>query len=172
MTVPMKTTFLVRIPRTFSSLLPVAAGLWLLGPTDRAHSLPWYDQDPAIKPGIRDVGWVSTNPELTGGGGYCGYVAAANVLYYWAAHCHPTLVSGLAPDELMTDLIGSHNPDNPSFHRYLYQSGTIEGTTCNELETGLRNFITDAGYTDFRIKQYSTADITLGVLLRQQCVRD
>ena len=73
----------------------------------------WYDGNPAVKPGIPDIGWVSTDPNLTAGG-YCGYVAAANVITYWDNHGLGNLVGdGRTADQLMSDLIP-----------YLYQTNT------------------------------------------------
>jgi hypothetical protein len=129
-----------------------------------AQASIWYDGNPAVKPGIPDTGWVSTDPKLDGG--YCGYVAATNVIRYWQNHGMPNLVaSGRSDDQLMSDLIGSSDAADPTYHRYLYQTGTIPGTTCNEVETGLRNYFTDKGYGNrISIHQYSTTDITLRLI--------
>lgn len=115
----------------------------------------WYDQNPAVKPGIPDIGWVSTNTLLTSGSGYCGYVAAANILFYWNSNGYPNLITDeTSYDALMTDLIGSLTPGDSTYHRYLYQTGTIPGTSSSELETGLENYFTDKGYSMI-IQQYS-----------------
>ena len=125
----------------------------------------WYDQNPAVKPGIPDIGWVSTDPKLTTGCGYCGYVAAANVITYWDSHGLGNLVpDGATADQLMSNLIGSLNPTDPTYHKYLYQTGTICGTSCDELESGLRNYFKDKGYGWMVIKQYNSPNINLTLI--------
>lgn len=144
-------------------LMTLIGGILLFNQTGYSDGL-WYDQNPAIDPGIPDIGWVSTDPNLTTGGGYCGYVASANVLTYWANNGYPNLVpAGMDADMLMTWLYGSLNPDDPSYHRYLYQTGTIPGTTCDEVQSGLNNWIQDSGYS-MQVLQYSTADISLNLI--------
>lgn len=114
----------------------------------------WYNDNPAVKPGIPDIGWVSTDPLLVGHGGYCGYVAAANVITYWDSHGLSNLVEdGRTADQLMSDLIP-----------YLYQAGTIHGTSCDELETGLRSYFTDKGYGWMAIKQYNPPNISQSLI--------
>lgn len=120
----------------------------------------WYDEDPAVKPGIPDTGWVSTDKRLTDSGGYCGYVAAVNALRYWDITWTKLIGDGVTDDALMTTLI------DPVKKRYLYQTGTIAGTTCDEVENGLRNYITDQGYGT-RIHQWNLYDITWDIMQRE-----
>ena len=134
----------------------------------------WYDQNPAIKPGIPDTGWVFDDPDLddpdlTTGDGYCGYVAATNILRYWDSHGLPNLIpDSVTDDQLMTTLKGSLTPGDPTYLRYLYQTGTIPGTSCNEIENGLRNYFDDRGYGQIAIiKQFNTADIDIALIQKE-----
>jgi len=149
-----------------SSLL---AFVCVLSISQTAIANSWYDQNPAIKPGIPDTGWVSTDPNLTSGDGYCGYVAATNVLRYWDAHGLPNLIpDGVTDDQLMTTLKGSLTLGDATYLRYLYQGGTIHGTSCNEIEIGLRNYFIDRGYGNVAIvKQFNTADIDLALIQKE-----
>lgn len=133
--------------------LCIAALLVCVLAADSNANPTWYDQNPAVKPGIPDIGWVATDSRLKDKG-YCGYVAAANVITYWDNHSLGNLVAdGTTADDLMTNLIP-----------YLYQEGTIPGTTCDELETGLENYFKDKGYGWMVINQYNQPNISLALI--------
>jgi len=137
----------------FKYFCGAALALFLLTAHARAN-LSWYDENPAVKPGIPDIGWVSSDPCLTGGDGYCGYVAAANVITYWDSHGLSNLVEdGTTADELMSQFIGYANPDPP-----------VYGLTCDELERGLINYFEDKGYEWMVITQYNPPNINLALI--------
>jgi len=110
--------------RKFAFLPLVALTAVVLLLAANANAIPWYKQDPAIKPGIPDF----DDPDGRGGV-ECAEIAAANVISYWDSHGLPNLVAdGTTPGQLMKDLI---NYDVRS-----------------DMKRGLKKYFKDKGYNN------------------------
>ncbi len=148
--------------RTNRSVALLLSVLVLVSGTASALANSWWTQNPAQPPGIPDNGWVVQEDEdLADSDGYCGYVAAANILQYWDANGAGNLIpDGTTAEDLMIEL-----------KDYLFAGGTIAGTTCDELEDGLRDYLEDQGYGELgEVRQLNPPDITLDAI--QQALRD
>ena len=106
-------------------VVPLIVAIFVSG----ANAIPWYEQNPAIKPGIPDFDF----PNIGNVG--CGHVAAANVLWYWDSHGFSNLVDGKPEGnsfpKLMKDLTDK---------RYL---GSDDYVKIEEMYKGIENWFRD-----------------------------
>jgi len=107
-------------------VVPLIVAIFISG----ANAIPWYEQNPAIKPGIPDFDWPYPRDNVG-----CGHVAAANVLWYWATHGFSNLVDGKPEGnsfpKLMKDLKNK---------RYL---GADQWVWNDEMYEGIKNWFRD-----------------------------
>lgn len=118
----------LRFVRKYTFILlvvPFMAAILVLA-TD-ANAIPWYGQDPAIKPGIPDFDW----PDPLGKVG-CGHVAAANVLWYWDTHSFSKLVDGKPTGNTFPTLMGNLNTSD-----YL---GPDDYVSIQEMDEGIEKW--------------------------------
>ena len=107
-------------------VVPLIVAIFVSG----ANAIPWYEQNPAIKPGIPDFDW----PDPIGNVG-CGHVAAANVLWYWDSHGFSNLVDGKPEGNSFPSLMGALNKP-----KYL---GSDDYVSIQEMDKGIEKWFRD-----------------------------
>jgi hypothetical protein len=113
-----------------------------------AATIPWFNQDPAIKPDIPDHG---ISDAALAEGALCAHAASTNVIEYFDAHGYPNLMpDGQTAEQLMISLA----------------TGDYELTHRLGPAAGLNQFIRERGYQG-RLEAHNLNPLTWDLILSE-----